>query len=329
MSEYKLYIIELENNKFFLHVSLPIYEYYLFKVCSILFDFVKKNPPISILNNFDIIDILDINYYVKYFMRKYGIDNVRGGNYTNEILDIDEKNILIKEIFTTFENYDNNNNIIEEIIQKYQYKEFDKFEKENIEKSLRTYNNKKYLLSILTNNNDNHLYIINDLIWIKEEINNIKTIWDNKSSLQELYKRKKLSISTDIINRYKFTLKRIHSIISIYFSLDKNILEPYLITPYLNLKFSSIKKYTEPESILITKPQFILDMFFYHPHSIINWDKHYELLTQLLENITDISYTILNIIDELNFDLSYYSDNFEKKMKYSLEIIPDEYSFYI
>jgi len=120
------------------------------------------------------------------------------------------------------------------------------------------------------------------------------------------------------IDRYKNILKNIKSIVTTYNSLDQQRLEPYL-TPYLNMKFSSFKKYTELESIFIKMPQFVFDNIFLHPYSITNWDDYYEKTHQLLENLFNISYTISNIIDELKFDLSTYPDYFEMKMKYILE----------
>jgi len=322
MTDYKIYIIKLENNKFFLHVSLPIYEDLLFKECSLLFEFVKNNPPICIMNTIDINDVLDIDYYVKYYMRTYGIHNVRGGNYTNEIFDDNQMMFLKKEIESSFFDYDKKNEIIEDIILNNQYKTIDeiKNEKEIVEKKIKKYNNTKFLLSLLTSDDEEYLYIIENLEWLKEEIDNIRLIFENNLDSKKLLELSKFKqyLPKITIDRYKNILKNIKSIVTTYNSLDKQKLEPYL-TPYLNMKFSSFKKYSELESIFIKMPQFVFDNIFLHPYSITNWDDYYEKSHQLLENLFNISYTILNIIDELKFDLSTYPEYFEMKMKYTLE----------
>ena len=249
MTDYKIYIIELENNKYFLHVSLPIYQDLLFKECSLLFDFVKNNPPICIINTIDINDVLDIDYYVKHYMRTYGIYNVRGGNYTDEIFDDNQMIFLKKEIEISFFDYDKKNEIIEDIIQNYQYKTIDEInnEKEMINKNLKKYNNKKFLFSLLTNDNEEYLYIIENLEWLKEEIKNIRSIFENNLDSNKILKLSNLQwfkqyLPKTTIEQYKIILKKIKSIVTIYNSLDQQKLEPYL-TPYLNTTFSSIKEF--------------------------------------------------------------------------------------
>ena len=320
MSDYKIYIIELENNKFFLHVSLPIYQELLFKECSLMFDFVKNNSPVSLINTVDINDVLEIDYHVKHFMRVYGIDNVRGGNYTDDNLTPQQISFLKKEISISFLDYDKQNDIIEEVIQTYQDKKIDENEKEKVEEGLKRYNNKKYLLSLLTNDNDDYLYIIENLKWLNENIIDIRSTFKNLSDTTKNVKSIKIRqyLPIDIIDRYKHILKKMGSVVSIYLSLDENRLEPYL-TPYLKTKISSIKKYKELETLYIKKPHFILDNIFFHSQSITDWEKYSESSDKLLENLFDISYTILNIIQELNFDLSTYPEYFETKMNYILE----------
>lgn len=322
MSDYKLYNIELENNKYFLHLSLPIYQDLLFKECSIMFDFVKNNPPISVINTVDINDVLEIDYHIKHYMRAYGIHNVRGGNYTDENLTPEQISFLKKEIEISFLDYDKKNEMIEEVIQTYQYNNIDEKNKKEIEEKFKKYNNKKYLLSLFTNDNDEYLYIIDNLKWLNEEIIDIRSTFKNLSDPQKMVESIKYRryLPINIIDRYKIILKKIKSITNVYFLLDQQKLELYL-TPYLNMKISSIKKYTDEEILFIKKPHFILDNIFLHPYSIHNWDNYYEKTNQILENLFNISYTILNIIDEIKFDLSTYPEYFELKMNYTLSII--------
>jgi len=158
------------------------------------------------------------------------------------------------------------------------------------------------------------------LKWLNENIIDIRSTFKNLSDTTKMVKsiKNRQYLPIDIIDRYKHILKKMSSIVSIYLSLNEDKLEPYL-TPYLKMKFDSIKKYEDFEIIFIKKPHFILDNIFLHPQSITNWDKYCESSDKLLENLFDISYTILNIIQELNFDLSTYPEYFEIKMNYILE----------
>jgi len=116
MSDFKLYAIELENRKVFLQVSIPISEELLLQQCRVMVKFVNDNPPIKIIHTIDIDDVLKINYWVKYFMRYYGIDNVRGGNYIDEILSPELMQFLRMEIGATFDDYEDDVDVFENVL---------------------------------------------------------------------------------------------------------------------------------------------------------------------------------------------------------------------
>lgn len=81
-----LYVILLQNDKIFLHLSRDVSEDQIMVEASALFDFVKKNPPVRILETITIDNTFLIDYHVKKHMDCFGIDNVRGGSYSDEIL---------------------------------------------------------------------------------------------------------------------------------------------------------------------------------------------------------------------------------------------------
>jgi len=159
MSENILYVIALENNKYFLHLSPPIYEDYLLKECIIMYDFVKNNRPCYIESKIDLDNtsdeindiVLKINYYVKYYMKKYGVNNVRGGIYTDETLPDYLLQSLYTELNITIEDYEKNIEIIENVLQTYQNKQFDLNEKRDLENQLSKYNSIKDILRSTTN----------------------------------------------------------------------------------------------------------------------------------------------------------------------------------
>jgi hypothetical protein len=152
MSNLKIYFIELENQKYFLHLSLPIYEEFLFKEIQFTFDFVKKNPPIQTLLILDIKDELEINYFVKFFMRHYGINNVRGGNYTDEILPDNIVDFLKKEINAKFSDYQIYFNNFKNILTKYDSNQVDIEQYNILTNQILVYINKKKLYSFLFKN---------------------------------------------------------------------------------------------------------------------------------------------------------------------------------
>lgn len=81
-----LYVILLKNDKIFLHLSRDVSEDQIMIEAAALFDFVKKNPPVKIIEIITIDNTFLIDYHVKKHMDCFGIDNVRGGSYSAEIL---------------------------------------------------------------------------------------------------------------------------------------------------------------------------------------------------------------------------------------------------
>jgi len=224
MEDFKLYAIELENRKVFLQVSMPIREQLLLQQCRVMVKFVNKNPPIKILHIIDIDDVLKINYWVKYFMRYYGIDNVRGGNYTDEILSPRSMQFIREEIGATFDEYEDNIEVFENVLTEYNDKTLDKEEKERLENRLTDYKNRQKMLEYLPVYNG----LLEDLEWVKSEIANTRLIYDIPDKvktgrgfniLSNYYSINRLCVNTYDKDRYKQILKRLKEFIVDYYSL--------------------------------------------------------------------------------------------------------------
>lgn len=324
MSDLLLYAIELENKKVFLQVSPPIYQSYLFQECQIMFDFVKKNRPIAVIHTLELEDVLKVNYWVKYFMRHYGIDNVRGGNYTDEVLSEDILRFLRVEIDTTFSNYEKEIDIFEDVLKTYLNKDLDDNEKTSLIVQNTNYKNRQNLLSLIKIPEN----IIEDLEWIKEEIVNVRNIYNNStdtttnggfSILSKLYSRIHI-INTLEKDRYKIVVNKLKNMINVYHLIDREQCYKYCSDSYLRNRLESFERDKIDMSVLIKNPCFTLDNFFFHPYVIMDWESQTGIVNNLLDNWVSMAHSILNWRDEIIFDISSLPLNFEKKTKYSLDL---------
>ena len=322
MSDLKLYAIELEQKKVFLHVSLPIYEHLLFQECTIMFDFVKKYRPIRILNEIELEDVLKVDYYVKYFMRHYGIDSVRGGSYKDEVLSVEVLKLLDMEIGKTITDYEKDNELYEDVVLHYKIIDVDVAEEiTRLNNSLNQYKNKKKLIQLLSIDKS----IIADIEWLCEEIKNKRDIYDVPvNTIQKLYSvLHKLPNILALNNpgefeKYNGVMKKINELIHIYSLLfTQEIAFDYLCSGLRN-KFRSIKENQIEITTILKYPHFTLDNIILHPHIINNWSSYNENAVYLMDKITTMAYTVINLLDELAFDLSTFPDDFEKKTQYSI-----------
>jgi len=81
---FNLYVLELVKNKYYIgktSKSVP-YRFYEHKK-GIGAEWTKLYKPIKILEQFESTDKFIENIYMKKYMDRYGIENVRGGSYAN------------------------------------------------------------------------------------------------------------------------------------------------------------------------------------------------------------------------------------------------------
>jgi hypothetical protein len=92
-----LYFISLKNDKLFLYASANKNKNEILYECLEKFDYVKQNPPLHVIYTEQNFDFFDVDKYVKWFMYDFGIENTRGGAYTDVELDNNTLAILQKE----------------------------------------------------------------------------------------------------------------------------------------------------------------------------------------------------------------------------------------
>ena len=114
-----IYCLELENNRFFLFprdtpISNPIQ---LFLEAVIKYEYIRENKPLAIKNIWEETHSLDLDHHVKKYMLLYGIDQVRGGSYSNPILTPEQRAFLSVELQDTTDSF--SQDVIKETIAKY------------------------------------------------------------------------------------------------------------------------------------------------------------------------------------------------------------------
>jgi len=103
-----LYVVLLENNstrvsekmlpKFFVYYTTTECATSVMKEAEYLFEFPKLFSPVKIVETAWNVEALDVDKTVKKYMKKYGIDNVRGGSYTSVVLSDAQHKILKQEL---------------------------------------------------------------------------------------------------------------------------------------------------------------------------------------------------------------------------------------
>jgi hypothetical protein len=303
MSELAIYVIELENGKWFLHATRPNNDpYYIMMECEILNNFAQQNKPKRVAEKMPINDVLDIDLYVKKFMKIYGVDNVRGGNYSAAVLSNQILEFLRNEIFFDDSKYQNNSVFIETIVES--YRKNSAWKKEDIEnekkrlvfdlvefqKTQKKYNDIRY-----SGGYEIAREFLYDLDWM------LLMIEDTKQN--EIFNFSLRKHSAYKVEKYTNVIRGMRLISAKYFSLEK-----------------CVDAYDECY-IYYKNPEFIFDRFFYHPHTIIDWTNVCEEAEKLLKTFRHFLIFIMNRVDEYEFDLSTYSDNIEETTKYVLKYL--------
>ena len=92
-----LYFVALEEDKMMLHASFKRSFEQIIADCEILYHFAKIYKPKRVVYVMENIDLYDVDKNVKIFMNMFGIDETRGGSYTDVILPKHVKQLLEAE----------------------------------------------------------------------------------------------------------------------------------------------------------------------------------------------------------------------------------------
>lgn len=297
MSEINLYILSLDSKKYLLHASEESDTGKLIKECRIVYDYLLQYSSIKIEEKKVILlhDLLKIDYYVKTYMSKYGIDNVRGGTYSSEVLSDTTKRFLETELSTNGNDYKTNAIIMASIYTNYsEITEWDKniisSEITKLTNELKEYYTIKDQLKSLKNKTINENYMIDrdifiNIRWLKNWILFKQYTRDGKT-LKDTMLREENEYYKSILHKFKVINNIFHTILG--------------------------KKIEYEPVIFLNEPKIVLDKFFYHIQHITNWELDILVANQLISKFEQMAYCVVNKIDELEFDISLNSPNFEK-----------------
>jgi hypothetical protein len=301
MTTKTLYVINLENEKWILHMSKQTMPEKLFTECKLLYSFAKTNKPLNIHESINITSELEVDMYVKKYMSFYGIENVRGGSYSTEILADHLLRTLYHELGYSFPVIETELDIVENIMNNCEClpmlpkSDIEKLKSHVEEKLNDYYNTKKAYESVKSYCIDDHLVhidrtFINDLYWIS----NISVF---------NYDVPAYKINEDIHVNYQRILKTMNAIYNIFMKLKGDIL------------------YFDP-TIYLQKPYVCLDNYVYHlkNKNPIN-NNEYDKMKELIATYEYMFYVVLNKKEELEFDLSTFTIKYIKELTYTIEYI--------
>jgi predicted GIY-YIG superfamily endonuclease len=99
MSNTNIYILRCQNEKYYIGKSDNPISRYKEHLKGNGSSWTKLHKPIEVVKIISNVSDFDEDKYTKEFMAKYGIDNVRGGSYSNIELDALQIDIITREIW--------------------------------------------------------------------------------------------------------------------------------------------------------------------------------------------------------------------------------------
>lgn len=300
----EIYCLKLESNKYFLHVSEcgcsqnNKSDEDILLNAEIYYSYLQKYKPISIIKKIKIENIIEVDSHVKQYMMEYGIDNVRGGSYS-------EEKICDSNVSHELQHYNRHhdktrdlwvNHLLSDIsVNKKPTMEEIAFKKHDLENTLEKYKRKKRELETISIEGSQ---IIEDIQWIKEVCSRNIQIY-NTTNQNKTFQQMKIK-NNEIKNKYRKVLASLNQIYTIFCSFS----------------FSSIFII----DIHVKYPHFLLDDFFYHWHHI-----HLEGYVEEVERVCfiyeDMTNKITQKMKEIESILETYDDDLEWKIPRELYLL--------
>jgi len=288
-----------------------------------MYDFAKTNLPVRLFETIPIMDELEVDMYVKRYMRSYGIENVRGGNFINEYLPSTVISSIESEIN---KDYYEIPTLIETICRKYEsiqhwrladvkqwrtwrreyefmdqpnnIKDVMKLEKYYLKRDWTLYEEKKHMFQSLTYcSPDINLDLIDftqEIEWFKMQIipesTELTEIWSNKEDALRY---------TVLLQLFEFLKQKF---LLIHDELPHYERECFIHTPVL-----------------------IFDTFIYHRYDTNKMEKERKVALEVFYIFEYMFNCVMNRIEDYRFSLKQYPQDYENQVKYTIEYIDYTY----
>lgn len=302
-----IYIISANENDIILYDSVKKSTEEILLECSSVFSYATPN---QIVDEVPFVDAFDLDKLVKQYMYHYGIDNVRGGTYYEEILP-SEKMYIVETEFKTInrmhqrnvENEPSNLDIQavhKMVLQK--YKSSPVYESHfNVSKCI------DEIFEVIDANHDKAISIdVNNAEWQKYK--ETKKLYDyiKNFTINGVEKEVRTHVLQDIQELRDILLYGEQCDV-----ISKEMKHKYATTiTMLKHVTKSFVMITEPDEITyaptvhLHNPEFVLDNLFFHRHRVSDWNDYVSTCHILVDYFEFMATKWLNKITELEYDLS-------------------------
>ena len=308
----KIYIIALEEYRFFVYYTDTSCEEDIFTEVSCMFEFTQKYKPQQIIESIWTTDMFEIDKYVKKYMLKYGIDRVRGGSYTSlELCDHQRNTIetelsyLSKAVMLSGESIDITFNNKLFCNTKYLPTcEKDIHSEEKMRYFLYTNIHKKPAVKLVQ-----QITYYYDQFMKKKELLSKYKFFEKSNNTYTM--NKQLSFKIENIKNYLYDVRENGFSVSENLHIRKDYQNVMVYVGHVLKFYDTNDKNNTFSMIYLSCPHFLLDKFFLHKPEFNENELEQSII--LWEIIEGMYYYVLNRIDELEFDLKHIPENIEWK----------------
>lgn len=295
-----IHVINLKGNKWFLHTSTTSSDKpkQIFQECATLYEYARENRPVTVFESIPFVNTMELNAIVKQYMRYYGVDNVRGGSYSESILpdfmlktlevELADDNAVVE---TSLRIYENVYSTYKELLQN---TDACAMESQKLKVELSNYRNiVETCESICVSR-----VIFDDFEWIKLYVENVRDFYQNDSAVG------KYPLSSLDNLKYKTTIRKMNGITAQFYKMVEN---PPVEIGDLEL--------------LLQEPHVYFNYAFYHPNLVTDWDMYCSNAVLMLEKFEYMSWFLINRFEEYQFDLGTYDPDFETSTVYATHLL--------
>ena len=282
-----VYVLLLENEKFFLYPSNNDDKESLMLEVGLLEQFVTVNKPILIIESYYIWDIKEVDIYVKKYMIERGIQNVRGGSYCEVVLPEYKIKALENEFLITKEKFLHTASIVDSIIHK--YKDMNELQKEleilDIENRLKEYREIKSNIEYYRKHGSERGFL-STLEWLFSYL--------DEESINDTH-------PNEIRQQYNIAMLKLQQLSKVF----SKRFPDYKFLPEINYY----------------RPDVVFDRIFIHKRCLYDWESSITTAKEVYSKFEFMYYKLLNYVEELEFDLTTFPDDFDSVASISLKYL--------